>query len=155
MHRHSVLVQIYFVFDNHESNCVIHIRLKKKIQIAAFVLWQQLRYYHKATEAKAEPLSLNITLTPWTALTVNFFFRRLQHDLLTSSQLCTLCSILIHFFHTVTISLSAHLLQVQDFVLHFLHRPQQFGLAQSGLLQLRLQAAHKLLCVLKTDNSCF
>lgn len=70
----------------------------------------------------------------------------------THSKLRELCRVCIHsFIHAI--SHSAHLLQVQHFVLHFLQRPQQFGLAQSWLFQLRLQAAHKLLRVLRTEHS--
>lgn len=48
--------------------------------------------------------------------------------------------------------MSAHLLQVEHFVLHFLQRSKQFGLSKSRLLQLSLQVAHKLLRVLKPTS---
>lgn len=46
----------------------------------------------------------------------------------------------------------AHLLQVEDLVLHFLQRSEQFGLAQPRLLQLGLQVGHERLCVLKQTS---
>lgn len=48
----------------------------------------------------------------------------------------------------ITPFMEEYLLQVQHLVLHFLQRSQQFGLVQPRLLQLRLQVADKLLCVL-------
>lgn len=66
---------------------------------------------------------------------------------------------LLHSLPSVFVTLSlvfsflqAHLLQVQDFVLHFLECPQQLSLSQPRLLQLSLQAAHKLLRVLKQTS---
>lgn len=81
-------------------------------------------------------------------MNLNSLYSSLQHCLS-----CTACHLRSSFTLSLVFSfLLAHLLQVQDFVLHFLECPQQLSLTQSRLLQLSLQAAHELLRVLKQTS---